>query len=308
MAKKAVGPSKPGQPHPPATILLVSDGGSEQRPGHAGRGRQAGAEGGDPDLDGLARHGRRRRPSERSRSARAGRRSRSCSRSRSTRRRCSAVATAGGGQVLRGATRRASSTRSTRTLRHAARLHASSSARSRSASRSPRSSLMLVGVGALGVLVPEARMSAPGARSSRSSPRSPSPRCPATVAAPRRTSATAFRAASRSQGPWVAVPAHGEARVRAQLPGGQGVVAGTDGLGELARRPRRPSTGFSASPVAFGRTTHSQALFRAVSAHHRPATSSRSSAASRRPRRSRNTIVDRGDAGRAAARPTWRGS
>jgi Ca-activated chloride channel family protein len=28
VAKKAVGPSKPGQPHPPATILLVSDGGS----------------------------------------------------------------------------------------------------------------------------------------------------------------------------------------------------------------------------------------------------------------------------------------
>jgi Ca-activated chloride channel homolog len=27
VAKKAVGPSKPGQPHPPATILLVSDGG-----------------------------------------------------------------------------------------------------------------------------------------------------------------------------------------------------------------------------------------------------------------------------------------
>jgi Ca-activated chloride channel family protein len=28
VAKKAVGPSKPGQPHPPATILLVSDGGT----------------------------------------------------------------------------------------------------------------------------------------------------------------------------------------------------------------------------------------------------------------------------------------
>jgi Ca-activated chloride channel family protein len=30
VAKKAVGPSKPGSPHPPATILLVSDGGSNE--------------------------------------------------------------------------------------------------------------------------------------------------------------------------------------------------------------------------------------------------------------------------------------
>ena len=51
VAKKAVGPSKPGQPHPPATILLVSDGGTNCGPRQAGPGGRAREEGGDPDLD-----------------------------------------------------------------------------------------------------------------------------------------------------------------------------------------------------------------------------------------------------------------
>jgi hypothetical protein len=70
------------------------------------------------------------------------------------------------------------------------------------------------------------------------------------------------------EGPWVAVPAHGEAVFSLSCPGG-GVVAGTDGLGSTLDI-RGTFDGILGSPVAFGRTTHSQALFRAVSAHHRP--------------------------------------
>jgi hypothetical protein len=69
-------------------------------------------------------------------------------------------------------------------------------------------------------------------------------------------------------GPWVAVPAHGEALFSLSCPGG-GVVAGTDGLGSTLD-VRGYFDGILGSPVAFGRTTHNQALFRAVSAHHRP--------------------------------------
>jgi hypothetical protein len=68
-------------------------------------------------------------------------------------------------------------------------------------------------------------------------------------------------------GPWVAVPARGEVVFSLRCPGG-GVVAGTDGLGST-RDVRGTFDGILGSPVAFGRTTHSQALFRAVSAHHR---------------------------------------
>ena len=59
VAQKAVGPSKPGQPHPPAAILLLSDGAQNagQRDAAAG-GRGEARKAGDPDLD-RRRSGRR---------------------------------------------------------------------------------------------------------------------------------------------------------------------------------------------------------------------------------------------------------
>jgi hypothetical protein len=69
------------------------------------------------------------------------------------------------------------------------------------------------------------------------------------------------------EGPWVAVPANGETVFELSCPGG-GVVAGTDGLGSTLD-VRASFDGILGSPVTFGRTTHNQALFRAVSAHHR---------------------------------------
>jgi hypothetical protein len=68
-------------------------------------------------------------------------------------------------------------------------------------------------------------------------------------------------------GPWVAVPAHGEVDYVLSCPGG-GVVAGTDGQGS-SLDVRGSFDGILGSPVAFGRTTHDQALFRAVSARHK---------------------------------------
>jgi hypothetical protein len=69
------------------------------------------------------------------------------------------------------------------------------------------------------------------------------------------------------EGPWVAVPAQGEIDYVLSCPGG-GVVAGTDGQGS-SLDIRASFDGILGSPVAFGRTTHTQALFRAVSAHHK---------------------------------------
>ena len=69
-------------------------------------------------------------------------------------------------------------------------------------------------------------------------------------------------------GPWVAVPVQGEVLFSLSCPSG-GVVAGTDGLGSTLD-VRGYFDGILGSPVAFGRTTHTQALFRAVSAHHHP--------------------------------------
>jgi hypothetical protein len=70
------------------------------------------------------------------------------------------------------------------------------------------------------------------------------------------------------EGPWVSVPASGEAKFLLQCPQGRGIVAGTDAL---ANTPdvRASFDGILGSPVSFGRTTNSAALFRAVSAHHR---------------------------------------
>ena len=70
------------------------------------------------------------------------------------------------------------------------------------------------------------------------------------------------------EGPWVSVPATGEAKFLLQCPQGRGIVAGTDALANT-QDVRASFDGILGSPVAFGRTTNSSALFRAVSAHHR---------------------------------------
>jgi hypothetical protein len=71
------------------------------------------------------------------------------------------------------------------------------------------------------------------------------------------------------EGPWVAVPANGEADFALGCPGGKGVVAGTDGLAS-STDIRATYDALLGSPVAFGRSTRTAVLFRALSAHHRP--------------------------------------
>ena len=69
-------------------------------------------------------------------------------------------------------------------------------------------------------------------------------------------------------GPWVAVPASGEVDYALSCPGGKGVVAGTDG--EASSTDVRASfDAILGAPVAFGRSTNTAVLFRAVSARHR---------------------------------------
>jgi len=69
------------------------------------------------------------------------------------------------------------------------------------------------------------------------------------------------------EGPWVSVPRDGEVVFALQCPHKQGIVGGTDA--DASSIDIRVSfDGIPGSPVAFGRTTHTQALFRAVSAHH----------------------------------------
>ncbi len=70
------------------------------------------------------------------------------------------------------------------------------------------------------------------------------------------------------EGPWVTVPAYGETVFALSCPGGKGIVGGTDGLAS-STDIRVSFDGILGSPVAFGRTTHTAALFRAVSAHHK---------------------------------------
>ena len=70
-------------------------------------------------------------------------------------------------------------------------------------------------------------------------------------------------------GPWVAVPAHGEATFALECPQGRGIVGGTDAQA-TSLDVRASFDGIIASPVAFGRTTLSSAYFRAVSAMHKP--------------------------------------
>ncbi len=69
------------------------------------------------------------------------------------------------------------------------------------------------------------------------------------------------------EGPWVAVPARGEVVYGLACPQRKGVIAGTDGLA-TSTDIRASFDGILGSPVAFGRTTNTAVLFRAVSAHH----------------------------------------
>jgi hypothetical protein len=71
------------------------------------------------------------------------------------------------------------------------------------------------------------------------------------------------------EGPWVAVPSTGEAEYMLSCPQGKGIVAGTDGRAS-STDIRATFDGILGSPVAFGRTTNTAVLFRAVSASHRP--------------------------------------
>jgi hypothetical protein len=71
------------------------------------------------------------------------------------------------------------------------------------------------------------------------------------------------------EGPWVAVPARGEVWWALECPnGGRGLVAGTDARAS-SLDIRASFDGILGSPVSFGRTTNTEALFRGVSAHHR---------------------------------------
>jgi hypothetical protein len=70
------------------------------------------------------------------------------------------------------------------------------------------------------------------------------------------------------EGPWVSVPATGETKFMLQCPQGRGIIAGTDGVGSTPD-VRATFDAILGAPVAFGRSTSTSALFRAVSAHHR---------------------------------------
>ena len=70
------------------------------------------------------------------------------------------------------------------------------------------------------------------------------------------------------EGPWVAVPANGEAKFLLQCPQGRGIIAGTDAQAS-SQDVRATFDAILGAPVAFGRSTNSSVLFRAVSAHHR---------------------------------------
>jgi hypothetical protein len=69
-------------------------------------------------------------------------------------------------------------------------------------------------------------------------------------------------------GPWVAVPAHGEANFLLDCPQRRGVVGGVDALAS-SRDIHVTFEGLLGGPVAPGRTTTRYAFFRAVSGHHR---------------------------------------
>lgn len=69
-------------------------------------------------------------------------------------------------------------------------------------------------------------------------------------------------------GPWVAVPASGAVDYLLECPGGKGVIGGTDAL-VTSQAIQVSFDGIPGSPVAYGRTTNYEVLFRAVAANHR---------------------------------------
>ena len=69
------------------------------------------------------------------------------------------------------------------------------------------------------------------------------------------------------EGPWVAVPANGEAKFMLQCPQGRGIIAGTDAQAS-SQDVRATFDAILGAPVSFGRSTNTTVLFRAVSAHH----------------------------------------
>ena len=69
-------------------------------------------------------------------------------------------------------------------------------------------------------------------------------------------------------GPWVAVPASGEAKFLLDCPQRRGVVGGVDALAS-SRHIHVTFEGLLGGPVAPGRTTTRYAFFRAVSGNHR---------------------------------------
>jgi hypothetical protein len=69
-------------------------------------------------------------------------------------------------------------------------------------------------------------------------------------------------------GPWVAVPAHGEASFLLDCPQRRGVVGGVDALAS-SRDVHVTFEGLLGGPVAPGRTTTRYAFFHGVSGHHR---------------------------------------
>ena len=125
--------------------------------------------------------------------------------------------------------------------------------------------LILAGAGAVGLVVPEARMT-PQARARALVAALAVAAVPGTAV--RRTSATAFRAVSRWRGRGSPSPRAARSCSRSRARQGKGVVAGTER--RRARSDIRATfDGILGGPVAFGRTTHTAVLFRAVSARHR---------------------------------------
>jgi hypothetical protein len=68
-------------------------------------------------------------------------------------------------------------------------------------------------------------------------------------------------------GPWVAVPAQGEALYLLECPKRQGTIVGVDSLA-TSRNIRVTFDGLLGGPIGAGRTTGSFILFRGVSGHH----------------------------------------
>jgi hypothetical protein len=70
------------------------------------------------------------------------------------------------------------------------------------------------------------------------------------------------------EGPWVVVPASGEVEFALSCPQGKGIVAGTDVLAS-SLDVHVTFDGNLGAPIAYGRTTSTGVLFRAVSGRHR---------------------------------------